>query len=290
MIISVNKGGLSNRIKALVSCLRYSDEKNIECGVIWKVLNNYTKEVHLLNCKYSNLFNIEGVSEISTELENILHYDTLYYSHCLMVFEQDNIPHNFNTFESKCSVVFTGKDYKNRNIDFMYNSIPRNVIENYLPYFKRLRLIGELEQKVNDFSMGLFNDNTVSVHIRSWNRNGESGRRDFLFNIKKFENEIERRICDFVEKGIDDFKFYLSTDSQEVRDYFINQYINKDRIVVYPRTTRLDTSRDFPEGIQEDLIELFLLGKNKSLIGSHFSSYSEVAWWLAECPEDVVIL
>lgn len=290
MIISINKGGLSNRIKSLVSCLRYANEKKIECGIIWKVLNNYNKEVHLLNCKYNKLFNIKKVSEISEDLEDILHYDTLYHSHCLMIFDKDNIPYNFNTFNSNCNIKFSYNDNFRRNIDYMYNLIPKNVIENYLPYFKRLKLIDELEQKVNDFSMGLFNDNTVSVHIRSWNRNGESGRRDFLFNIKKFEDEIERRICDFIEKGIDDFKFYLSTDSQEVKDYFTNQYINKEKIIVYPRTTRLDTSRDFPDGVQEDLIELFLLGKNKSLIGSHFSSYSEVAWWLAECPEDVVIL
>ena len=60
--------------------------------------------------------------------------------------------------------------------------------------------------------------------------------------------------------------------------------------MLYHRTTDLDTSRDFPEGVQDDLIELYLLSKNKILIGSHFSTFSEVSWWLAGCPQNVTIL
>ena len=42
-IISHNKGGLSNRIKSLVSCLRYSNENNINCILKWDILDNYIK-------------------------------------------------------------------------------------------------------------------------------------------------------------------------------------------------------------------------------------------------------
>ena len=56
------------------------------------------------------------------------------------------------------------------------------------------------------------------------------------------------------------------------------------------RETDLDTSRDFPEGIQEDLIELYLLSKNNYIIGSHFSTFTETAWWLGGCTQNIVIL
>ena len=61
-------------------------------------------------------------------------------------------------------------------------------------------------------------------------------------------------------------------------------------MLIYPRKTTLDNSRDFTEGIQEDLIELYLLSKNKIIIGSHFSTYTEVAWWLGGCTENIKII
>ena len=60
--------------------------------------------------------------------------------------------------------------------------------------------------------------------------------------------------------------------------------------MLYQRTTDLDTSRDFPEGVQEDLIELYLLSKNRILIGSHFSTFTEVAWWLGPDNMSVTVL
>ena len=84
--------------------------------------------------------------------------------------------------------------------------------------------------------------------------------------------------------------FFLSTDTQVVKDYFTQQSPLKNRVIVYCRTTDLDTSRDFPEGVQEDLVELYLLSKNKSFLLSDNSTFSEVAWWLSGCPDDVTIL
>lgn len=290
MIISINKGGLSNRIKALVSCMRYANEKGIQCGVLWKVLNDYNKDVHILNCEYRELFDIPSVSNISKNCEDILYYDTTYLKDRMMIFDRDGIPNGFSNFNSNCSKKFVPVDRFQRDIDYMYTKIPKNVIENYLPYFKLLKLTKELKQNVEDFASANFNAYTVSVHIRSWNRNGESGRRNYLFDVKKFEDAIEAKMVEMENNGIMDYKFFLTTDSMEVRNYFAKNYAFKKKLVMYPRETSLNTSRDFPEGIKEDLIELFLLGKNNSLIGSHFSSYSEVAWWLAGCPNDVLII
>ena len=136
--------------------------------------------------------------------------------------------------------------------------------------------------KKKDIFSKKFNKNTISVHIRSWNRNGEKSRRDYLFNIQKFETEMK--------KYNEQYNFYLSSDSLEVINYFKNISDLKKRILIYPRITDLDTSRDFSEGVQEDLIELYLLSKNKIIIGSHFSTFTETAWWLAECPENIIIL
>lgn len=291
MIISTNTGGLSNRIKSLVSVMRYANIVGTDCGILWKRLNDYSKNNHILNCYYRDIFNIKGVSNVCVSSEEYLYYDTLYNSHCLWITDRDNVPVNFNNFNSKCGVKFSTNDKHRRNIDFMYNKIPTPIIDAYKPYFQRLKLIPELEQKVNDFAINNFDEYTVSMHVRSWNRNGEKGRRDYLFDIAKFEKVMEEKMEEhFNQNYLGNCKFFLTTDSQEVKDYFTKESQYKDSIITYPRETSLNTSRDFKEGVQEDAIELFLLGRNNALIGSHFSTYSEVAWWLAGCPSDVTIL
>ena len=170
------------------------------------------------------------------------------------------------------------KEYdKNSAEELVVNFLKKN--KNF--FIKYPQLIKELQQKIDKYSKQ-FNDKTISVHIRSWNRNGEKSRRDSLYNILKFENEMK--------KYDKDYTFYIATDSKDVQNYFKNKSELKDRIFIYSRETDLDTSRDFPEGVQEDFIELYLLSKNKIIIGSHFSTFTETAWWLAGCPENITIL
>jgi len=274
MIVSNNNGGLCNRIRCLVSCMRFAKKNKIVYKVYWEILNSYTKHVHILNCSFENLFSNK------IEIKNISKTNIYYKHHCMIIFEDDNIPVNFNNFNSKCNVNFIKFDKLNRNIDFMYNKIPEKIKKDYINCFKVLKPINNLQKKIDNFSKK-FNDKTVSVHIRTWNRNGEESRKNYLFNIQKFENEM------FKYKNNN---FFIATDSQEVKEYFKNISKLKNKITFYPRQTNLNTSRDFMDGVQEDLIELYLLSKNKIIIGSHFSTFTETAWWLAGCPKNITIL
>ena len=272
MYISTNKGGLSNRIKSLVSCIKLSDENDCKYAVKWDIINNYNKNDHLLNCSFKNLF----INEIETN--KIEKTYKIYDNHCLSISDKDNLPKNFNKFNSKIkNRKFSKNDKFNRNIDFMYNHIPENVKINYIKYFKILELQPKLKKNINEFSKQ-FNKNTISIHIRSWNRNNEKGRT-ILHNIKDFINIMNK---------YPNNNFYLSSDSQKVLNHLKD--IFKERLLIYPRKTSLDNSRDFHEGVEEDLIELYLLSKNKFIVGSHFSTFTEVAWWLAECPKDIIII
>lgn len=274
MIISNNIGGLSNRIRCIVSCIRYAKKNNINYGVYWLVIDSYKTHKHILNCSFDKLFSNDF------EVKNINSNNT-YKHHCFIIFDDDNLPINFNTFDSNCSRKFTKSDKLNRNIDFMYNKIPEKIRSEYINYFKILKPIDVLQNKIDDFSKN-FTINTISVHIRSWNRNAEESRRNYLFDINRFEKKMN----EYDNK----YNFYLASDSYGVINYFKTESPLKDRIIIYPRKTNLDTSRDIQEGIQEDLIELYLLSKNNIIIGSHFSTYTEVAWWLGGCPENIIIL
>jgi hypothetical protein len=270
MIVSNNKGGLSNRIKSIVSVIRISKIKKIEYKVLWRVLNNYKEENHILNCPFDLLFKNDIL------IDNLDTNDN-YNSHCLFISKEDNIPKDFNNFNSKCKKK-KSKKFGNRTIDFMYNEIPQILKNEYIEYFKILEPVKQLQTEIDEFSKK-FNEKTISIHIRSWNRKNEQVRK-ILFNLDNIENEIE--------KYDETYNFYLASDCQEVKDKLNKKYGN--RILIYPRKTSLDNSRDFPEGIQEDLIELYLLSKNKIIIGSHFSTYTEVSWWLGGCTKNITIL
>tara|TARA_Y100001970_G_scaffold290421_1_gene424094 strand:- start:2415 stop:3224 length:810 start_codon:yes stop_codon:yes gene_type:complete len=268
LMISTNNGGLSNRLKSYVSALRLDPHSKI----FWPILNSYRIHNHILNCSFSKLF--KNDIEVDTYTQS-----NIYNSHCLAIKESDDLPKNFNTFTSKCSVKFSKSDSLQRNIDFMYHKIPNHIKNEYIQLFKIFIPIDELQNKINRFSQQ-FNEKTISVHIRSWNRNKEMGRRSYLFNIQKYEKQMDTYD--------NTYTFYISTDSQQVKDYFQNQ--NKYNVLFYPRSSDLNTSRDFELGIQEDLIELYLLSKNSIFIGSHFSTFSEVAWYLGGCTKNITIV
>ena len=320
LYISTNKGGLCNRIKSLVSVIKlsyengngndsqitslnYNDDYIIDnngtysnCDfyindykVYWEVLDDYNKNTHILNCSFEKLFS----NRINIHQENIIklkdHKNVVTYdSHCLYMSDEDKQISPINTFTSKCSVRFSRTHDK--NIDFMFNNIPISIQKEYIKYFKILKPSEPLMSKIQEFSFKEFDTNTVSVHIRSWNRNGELGRRTYLYSLEKYHNYMIRLLN--TNKL---HTFYISSDSQDVINYFkkINSYSNSElykKLIFYPRESNLDTSRDFEEGVQEDLIELYLLSRNSIMIGSHFSSFTEVAWWLGGCTKNITVL
>ena len=54
MYVSTNNGGLSNRIKSFVSCIKLANENNTNYGVKWEILDDYNKNTHILNCSLIN--------------------------------------------------------------------------------------------------------------------------------------------------------------------------------------------------------------------------------------------
>ena len=222
MIISINKGGLSNRIKSLASTIRYSKNFNINYKVYWNILKSYKKNNHILNCPFNLLF------KNNIEIKKINETDKPHISDKLLILETDEIPDDFNKFKTKCKKV--NKIYNKKFIDFMYNKIPQKIKDEYIACFKELKLVEELENEVNNFS-NYFNEKTISLHIRSWNRPNEKGR-SCLYNLNKFENEMNK-----YDKS---YKFFLATDSINTQKILKKKY--KNRILTYPRKTDLDSS------------------------------------------------
>jgi len=147
----------------------------------------------------------------------------------------------------------------------------------YRQLFGRLEVLPSLTERVDAFAQR-FNAHTVSVQIRSWPDAPE--RHGALFDMGRVVGELDQLPAD---AGI-----FLSTDTDEIVNYLSQKY--PGRVLTCERSTSRIDSRYIPMGVQEDLVELLLLARNRKLIGSTISTFSEVAWWLGGCQADVIIV
>ena len=141
MIIATNKSGLGNRIKAIVSCMRMSNDH----GVHWVKNKDLT-------CEFGDLF----LNKI--EVSGVPVGSQTYPSWRLKVLDTDPVQDGF-------AVVTADKDLSGnrfsytcprlRNIDLEYNRIPATVREGYCNIFDRLVIAHTILEKSISSHKGL---------------------------------------------------------------------------------------------------------------------------------------
>jgi hypothetical protein len=120
-------------------------------------------------------------------------------------------------------------------------------------------------QHINNLVLSIsekFSNYMIGVHIR---------RSDNIESIQfstreKFEVELEKKLT--LNRSS---KIFLATDSEEEKIYFINRF--SDRVI----TSDSKFDRNSKLSIQDALIDLLCLSKCNELIGSYYSSFTEVA-------------
>lgn len=118
-------------------------------------------------------------------------------------------------------------------------------------------------------ALTLFSDNTIGVHIRRTD-NKEAIR---LSPLEKFYSRMENEITKDTN-----VKFYVATDDDTVKQDMIRRF--PQRII-----TQFEKSeRDSLEGMEFAVNDLFCLSKTRKIIGSLYSSYSQIASELGGIP------
>jgi hypothetical protein len=168
------------------------------------------------------------------------------------------------------------KDYK--TIDFLYEKTPDYFIKKYSKIFCDLNVNPQILDTVEKFSEEW--DNFIGLHIRSW-----YCQRNSWHSVPIFEEKIE--------KLNQDKKIFLCTDNLSVSDYFTSKY--GDRIVKYPQTlynsiTKAESgyNHDVSDNVNA-LIDMLLLSKCSTIVGTFASSFTECAWWFGGCKSNVII-
>ncbi len=269
MIVSTIDSGLGNRIKCLLSCMRLDDDVKL----LWP-RNRFT------TCDFSQLF--DGDWEVDSVPEGA---DTR-FSERLLVLESDGIPEGFAQ-EHPDKKFENGKLRKKievnngQNIDHEYERIPEKVRESYIQQAKKLVPAEYIRNQLEEFSSENFDENTVSVHMRSW---ADDPRRQCLFDFNNYFKYMDE---------MTDKKFFVCADHQHCIDVLKERYPH--RVFDYPKrgdgnyspgTSYMSTL----EASQDAIIEMYLLGMNPTILGSYLSTFVEVGWWLNQCKGKVVIV
>lgn len=168
------------------------------------------------------------------------------------------------------------KEYE--TIDLLYENTPKYFIDKYLKVIDRLKINPEIIDYVNNFTKEW--NNIVGVHIRSW----------YCQKRKFHSNQIFEEQIDKLESNQ---KFFFCSDNADIQKYFVNKY--GERIITYDRQL-FNTPHLAESGHHDDIqittdafIELLILSKCSTIIGTYDSTFDEVAWWFSGCKSNVII-
>tara|TARA_R110000765_G_scaffold65239_1_gene126615 strand:- start:701 stop:1654 length:954 start_codon:yes stop_codon:yes gene_type:complete len=267
-IISCSTDGMASRFKTWASALRI--DKN--CKVFW-----WPKQ--LTSAKFVDLFKDDDL--ISTLPPKDINF-ILYGEPLLLPLPTDNIDDNFTDeklFRNKTKLGYNVES--KRRLDWEYFRIPNEIREEYVNVFSLIKskIKDDILEEVENFSKK-FNDKTISVHVRSGTGIPIEGIADIEKRSFKSENFIK-----IMESYSDDYTFFVSSDEyfeQDWNQFFLDRLKDKfgDRVFhQMGNSTSLRTA----------LIDLLLLSKNKIIIGTHLSSFTEVAWFFSGGKSEIIL-
>lgn len=260
--------GLANRIRVMASLYHLT-----QCGIGIKVIWQLNEE---LNCPFEKLFTpINGFHIINTSQRPKL-YNT----------KQKNIIKKtvakiYNTIKGFDYVIIGGYN----NPDSSNTQLIQTIFDNYKNVFLETQQIIYEKQEYSIFKpIKEINDKITHSYSQAQPYIG--------IHIRRGDNiisQLKSGIIPFIEKTKmilqtnPEQKFYLATDSRDVKDVF--KYIFGTSIII----SDPDYSRNNETGIKDALFELFMLSKSQMIFGSYWSSFAETAARLENIPIKTIL-
>ncbi|MDO5340866.1 MAG: hypothetical protein Q4F69_00200 [Bacteroidia bacterium] len=269
MIIICPRGGLANRMRVLAWALSLANEAGT--NVLCRWISN-----HELGASFENLFqpidNLKVTGEATfhprsadsckgfKRFRNRLWNKLLGIDECFKESDIDKYVPEGNSEEYKSfHDLILGYLRKNRNVYVETCSLLSDKCK--VDMFKPEML---LQKQIDEFSH-LFSDKTYGIHIR---------RTDNTWAIENSPLELFVKKIDEIISDDSASKFYLATDDAETINVLKGRF--GDRILVREK----DFSRATESGIQDAVVDIWLLSKTRKIYGSFYSSFSEMAAWI----------
>lgn len=168
------------------------------------------------------------------------------------------------------------REYK--YIDLLYDKTPPYFIGKLKSVFGKLKINKDIVDYVDDFTKDW--DDVIGLHIRSW----------YCDRHRWHSNELFEQAIDNLD---DDKKIFLCGDNKDVLKHFEDKY--GDRIIThsqdrYNHPHKAESGHNHSTQANVDaFIDLMLLSRCGTIVGTYASTFAEVAWWLGECKPRVII-
>lgn len=253
MITFVPHGGLCNRMRAMASGVFISRKLGCDINFVWKKDNNCFAD-------FSDLFepvSLEGVKIMPSGLFDFYlnpnRKKNLYIPGLLRKTIFDScITGDFERKDEKIFSRISGEKVCIMSGYSLSKHFPLNDI--FVPVSDIKESINRLKQR--------FKSNIVGIHIR---------RGD---NIHSIERNSINDYFSYINEEIKtnhDVSFYLATDSQNIKNELIKSFGEK---IIY---NDVKLERTSVNGMKDAVIDLWCLASTKKIIGSYYSSFSDIA-------------
>ena len=259
-ITFVPVGGLANRLRAMASAVVLAEMTDCELDLYWF-------QDWALNAPFRSLFdpvNRKGIRMHESSPWNLLLYDRprkrnvwipRFFQKCLFkttLYEKEmytlklNVP--FFTDLAKKGGLYIASyhavvPYSNEQLQALFRPVP------------------EIRQMIEKRQQGM-SDYRIGVHVR---------RTDNVDSIQYSPDELFYQALEQELSVHPELSIYLATDSEEVKRNFRQRYGEK---VFY---SQVEADRNSIAGIQEAIVEMFVLAGTQKIYGSYGSSYSDLA-------------
>lgn len=265
-ITLVPVGGMANRLWSIVSGVALADYCHAPLRIYWFRDGG-------LNCRFGQLFQPlvhEGVTLREASIKEVI-YDRPRRKNFRLPTLWQCVAFNRRMYEDDSRLLM------DNHFDFLqWVSDHRCYIASYRRFFpypvdacrQLFKPTEPLQQRIDEVTAA-FTPQTIGIHLR---------RTDHIFSLEEsplslFERTIEEEIA-----RNDSVNFYLATDSEEEKRHLKRRY--GDRILTYD----CPLTRGSLQGMQAAVVELWALSHTREIIGSHRSTYSQLAAELNNIP------
>lgn len=268
MIIANNAGGLGNKIKNLVSCLKIAHRNRdfVKSELELDKYISFSQPWEKTKSTKNTIINDWRLGLFKSEIGNCLKKQESFIS-----FTKQEL--TYEVSETNVDINFLFARSLEQGIDFQYNNISDYIIDDYLYYFNLINFSSEIIKEVNQH-YNIFN-NKVGVHLRSWQ--DDVSVHKLFYNIEIFIDEMKKHQEDFL----------LFTDSHEVENILTKEFGH--RIIILQKFTEQKHTNLNKNALGPAIIDLLLLSKCKKIIGTYQSTFSECAWWFSKCKSEMII-
>ena len=259
-IVVVNNSGLGNRIKNIVSAVRKGH-------LIGDVVD--------IRCSHLDLFSVAQC--ITVPREDHFEVMSTWGLHLLPEESERKLLRN-----RRHLVEYHDRNQYGRlgdQIDFQYFNIEEDIICDFLRYFKLIVFNKSLIDRVQALSLEFQLDKKIGVHIRTWY--DAPDRYSTLYDVEDYFKILDQLT--------DTDEFFLSVDHDVAREAMLERY-GRTRVLEPIGRTIAHVSVDGRDKVGFDsMVDMLLLSRCKSIVGTYQSTFSECAWWFGGAIQPIQI-